>query len=123
MCICLAILPIDLHVYMYYNIITVKGTEARLENELAGSSEAINKRRGCCLRYGKEMKPMEQEESEQMITAIMRDYLKMSAKKQAQVRDKIKQITSGEEESQNERKANHQPGKETPGIGKPKGQP
>ena len=38
---------------MYYNIITVKGgTEARLENELAGSSEAINKRRGCCLRCG-----------------------------------------------------------------------
>ena len=67
---------------------------------------------------------MEQEESEQMITAIMRrGYLKLPAKKQAQFRDKLRQIISGEEESQNERKANHQPGKETPGTGKPKGQP
>ena len=51
---------------------------------------------------------MEQEESEQMITAIMRrGYLKLPAKKQAQFRDKLRQIISGEEESQNERTTNH----------------
>ena len=42
----LAIMSIEIHLHKCYNIITVKGTEARLENELAGSSEAINKRRG-----------------------------------------------------------------------------
>ena len=62
---------IYIHCAMCYNIITVKGTEARLENELAGSSEAINKRRGCCLRCGKEMKPMEQ------ITIDGKEYIRM----------------------------------------------